>query len=155
MYRAVWFLLTSAGLLFASQVFYMSIDESLDMCDAIVLAEVTETITFPMDFGDRTEYIFKVIEVVSGEDSLKGEFYADYFNEFPMVWIDEDGNEVWESPIVSGSGLEMSIEKGDSVVVFLGYIPTDPAIHTEVVRIEPADSLARIRLILAARSGTH
>ena len=27
--------------------------------------------------------------------------------EFPGVYLDEEGNEIWESPIVTGSGYEM------------------------------------------------
>ena len=151
---ATGFMLASAALLVASQVFYMSIDESLSMSDTVVKAEVTETITFAMDSGDRAEYFFRVIEVVSGDESLKGGFFADYFMHMPMAWIDEDGNEVWESPIVSGSGHEMSINKGDTVIVFLGYIPDDPTTPTEVVRIEPTDSLDTILLLISERSAT-
>lgn len=155
MKRATGFLLTSVGLLVASQVFYMSIDESLDMSDAVALAEVTETITFRMDSGNKVEYIFQVVEVISGEDSLKGEVFAEYFMDFPTTWVDEDGNEVWESPIVSGSGLEMSVNKGDTVIVFLGYVPTDPGSPAEVIRIEPADNLDSILLLIAERSATN
>ena len=155
MKRATGFLLTSAALLVASQVFYMSIDESLDMSDAVVRAEVTETVTYAMDSGDNVEYFFKVIEVLSGDESLEGEMFADYFMDQPMAWIDADGNEVWESPILTGSGLELSTEKGDTVIVFLGYIPADPATASEVIRIEPADSLDKILLLLSQRSATN
>ena len=71
-----------------------------------------------------------------------------------MCLVDEQGNEVWESPIVNGSGHEMSVSKGDTVIVFLGYIPTDLSISAEVIRIEPTDSLDSILLLLAEKSAT-
>ena len=141
-------MLASAGLLLASQVFFMSIEESLDMTDAVVLAEVSAKVSFPMDCWDRTEYFFTVIEVVSGDESLQDEFFGDYFMEFPSSWVDDDGNEIWESPILTGSGHEMLVEKGDTVLVFLGYIPTEAEQHIKVLRIEPSDSLDSVLLIL-------
>lgn len=149
MQRATGFMLTSAGLLLASQVIFMNMEESLHMADGVVLAEVTAKVTFPMSYCDRTEYFFGVIEVVSGDESLKDEFFGDYLMEFPTSWVDEQGNEVWESPILTRSGHEMLVEKGDTVLVFLGCTPTETEQHIEVLRIEPPDSLGSILLLLS------
>lgn len=56
---------------------------------------------------------------------------------------------------VNRSGLVISVDKGDTVIVFLGYIPTDPGSPAEVIRIEPADSLQSILLLIAERSATN
>jgi len=136
------------GLLAASQVFYMSLEESLDFTETILLARVSCVIHLPMDYLDRMEYYFEVLDVVSGPDSLEGEFIATYESLFPRSYYDEEGNEIWESPIVTGSGLEMFIEEGDSVIMFLERVPDDPQQFTWIVRIEPADSLDSILFLL-------
>ena len=136
----------------AHQIFFLSMEESLFFSDAVVIAEIEYTVLFPMDSGERFEYGIQVLESVYGPDSLEHSFIADYTMLYPMSWIDEDGNEVWESPIVNGSGLEGSVVKGDTVLAFLGYIPDGQGAPVEIVRIEPADSLDRV-LDLMERNG--
>jgi hypothetical protein len=145
---ALGLILAAAGLMGASQVFYMSLEESLGFTETILLARVSSVIHIPMDYMNRMEYYFEVLDVVSGPDSLEGEFIATYESLFPRPYYDEEGNEIWESPIVSGSGYEMLIEEGDSVIVFLERIPEDRQQFCWVVRIEPLDSLESILLLL-------
>ena len=141
-------ILAAAGLPAATQVFYMSLEESLDFTEAIVLVRVEQIINFPMDYMERIEYYCKVLDVVSGPDSLEGDFIASYEMLFPSPYIDEEGNEIWESPIVTGSGFEMFTEEGDTVIVFLDRIPDDQQQYAGVMRVYPADSLGSILLLL-------
>ena len=141
-------ILAAAGSLAASQVFYMSVEESLDFTEAIVLVRVEQVINFPMDYMERIEYYFKVLDVVSGPDSLEGDFIASYEMLFPRAYTDDEGNEVWESPIVTGSGFEMFTEEGDTVIVFLDRIPDDQLQYASVMRVYPADSLESILVLL-------
>ena len=48
-------ILAAAGLPAATQVFYMSLEESLDFTEAIVLVRVEQIINFPMDYMERIE----------------------------------------------------------------------------------------------------
>lgn len=66
----------------------------------------------------------------------------------PRSYIDEEGNEIWESPIVTGSGFEMFTEEGDTVIVFLDRLPNNQQQYAGVMRVEPADSLESILLLL-------
>jgi hypothetical protein len=130
MRRTMGLVLAAAGLLAASQVFYMTLEESLDFTESVLLVRVESVIEFPGDYMNRIEYYFKVLDVVSGPDSLEG------------------GNEIWESPIVTGSGYEMFIEEGDTVIVFLDRLPDDQQQYAGVIRVDPADSLEGILLLL-------
>ena len=141
-------ILAAAGLLAASQVFYMSVEESLDFTEAIVLVRVEQVINFPMDYMERIEYYFTVLDVVSGPDSLEGDFIASYEMLFPRAYTDDEGNEVWESPIVTGSGYEIFTEEGDTMIVFLERLPDDQYPFVSIVRVDPADSLESILLLL-------
>lgn len=148
MRRVTGLILAAAGLLAASQVFYMTLEESLDFTEAVLLVRVESVIEFPGDYMNRIEYYFEVLDVVYGPDSLEGEFMATYEMLLPRSYIDEEGNEIWESPIVTGSGYEMFTEDGDTVIVFLDRLPDIQLQYAGVMRVEPADSLESILLLL-------
>ena len=148
MRRVTGLFLAAAGLLAASQVFYMSLEESLDFTESILLVRVESVIEFPGDYMNRIEYYFKVLDVVSGPDSLEGDFIASYEMLLPRSYHDEEGNEVWRSPIVTGSGYEIFTEEGDTVIVFLDRLPDDQQQYAGVIRVDPADSLESILLLL-------
>lgn len=148
MRSAIGLILAAAGLLAASQVFYMSPEESLDFTESILLVRVESVIHFPMDYMNRIEYYFRVLNVVSGPDSLESDFFASYEMLLPRAYFDEEGNEIWESPIVSGSGYELFIEEGDTVIVFLERLPDGLQQYAGVVRIDPADNLESILLLM-------
>ncbi len=141
-------ILAAAGLLAATQVFYMSVEESLDFTESILLVRVEKVMNFPGNYMDRIEYYFSVLDVVSGPDSIEGDFIASYEMMFPRPYYDEEGNEIWESPIVTGSGFEMFAEEGDTVIVFLDRIPDDQQQYAGVMRVSPADSLESVLLLL-------
>jgi len=63
--------------------------------------------------------------------------------DLPRVYIDSSGDEIWESPVVFGSGIEMSVSAGDTVVV-LAWRAVDGQ-PVQIVRLEPADSLGSVR----------
>ena len=51
-------------------------------------------------------------------------------------------------PIVTGSGYEIFTEEGDTVIVFLERLPDDQYPFASVIRVDPADSLGSILLLL-------
>lgn len=128
----------------ASQVFYMSLDEAFGLAETIFLARVESIEHTPFEWVTRADYQLGVTEVLMGPDSLAGtRMDAYYIMDLPMAYLDSDGTEVWESPIVFGSGIEMSVSAGDTVVVLAWRSVGDQPV--QVVRLEPAESLDSVR----------
>jgi len=148
MLRVIGLLLALAGMLAATQVFNWSLEETLGFTEAVLIVRVESFIEFPGDYTDRIEYYFKVLDVISGPDSLDGEFLATYEMLYPRLFYDDEGNEVWESPIVSGSGYEMLTREGDTVIVLLDRLPDDQQQYAGVKRVEPLESLDSIQTLL-------
>ena len=148
MRKALAAILVAVGMLAATQVFYMGVEQALDFTEAVILARVETIVHFPGDYTDRVEYFFKVIDVISGPDSLEGGIVASYSMLYPRPFYDDEGNEIWESPINSGSGYEQLTGEGDTVIVFLDRLPEGQFPTVGVVRVDPADSLESILLLL-------
>lgn len=133
----------------ANQIFYMSLDEAFGLAETVFLARVESVEHSPFEWVTRADYQLSVTEVLMGPDSLAGtRMDAYYILDLPMAYLDSDGNEVLESPIVFGSGIEMSVSAGDTVVV-LAWRPVGDQ-PVEVVRLECADSLESVRDKLSA-----
>jgi hypothetical protein len=130
------------------QIFHMTLSEALFITDNIYVARITGMLHMPMDYMDRIEYYLEVIDVVSGEELPEEDLYLIYSMMLPMCAIDEEGNEIWESPLVTGSGCEFSVCEGDTVIVFTGPLGTDSTVTGSVVRMEPMDSMSEILRIL-------
>ena len=141
-------ILAAVGMLAATQVFYMDLEQSIDFTEAVILARVEAIAHFPGDYTDRVEYYLNVLDVLSGPDSLEGEIVASYSMLYPRPFYDDEGNEIWESPINSGSGYELSAFEGDTVIAFLDRLPEEQFPSVGIVRIDPADSLESILLLL-------
>lgn len=132
----------------ASQIFHMDLEDVLGMARSILLAEVEEAEHSQSEYSLRMDYVLRVLDHVHGPDTLSGVFPAFYTQSYPMSWVDEDGVQVWESPIVEGSGMETGVSAGDRVLVLVGYIPEDSVNPVSIVRMEPADSLPAVLRLL-------
>jgi len=89
--------------------------------------------------------------VVSCSDSLPDSVVAVYTMHLPRSFVDSSGNEVWESPLVSGSGIEFLVYPGDTVLVFGSALPCgDASVPMSIVRVEFADSLGSVINMLEA-----
>ncbi len=128
----------------ASQVFHMSLDEVFGLAETVFLARVESVEHTPFEWLARADYELIVTEVLLGPDSLVGtRMDAFYIMDLPSVYVDSDGTEIWESPIVFGSGIEMSVSAGDTVVAMAGRPVDDQPV--QIVRLECADSLESVR----------
>lgn len=132
----------------ASQIFHMDLEEALGMTEVVVLARVDQVSEIPNEYAVVMEYGLEVVSVLSGADSTARGLAAVYAADRPRSLLTEDGTEVWESPLVTGSGLEMSVQRGDTVVAFLGSRLEDYPEPVRLVRMEPADSLPAVRRLL-------
>ncbi len=129
----------------ASQIFFMDLSDDLMMSDNIFLARVESSFETPMDYARRVDYTLSVLSVVSCADSLSDSLVAVYTMLLPRSWVDQSGNEVWESPLVNGSGLEFSFSPGDTVLVFGSALPSgDRSVPMGIIRVETADSLGSV-----------
>lgn len=136
----------------ASQIFHMSLDEVVGMAETVFLASVEGVGRTPSEWVVQVDFELRVIEVLLGPDSLAGTTLdAFYTMDLPRAFVDCDGTEVWESPIVFGSGIEMTAGVGDTVLA-LAWLP-DADSSVNLARLEHADSLESVRNRLGPGSG--
>ena len=152
--KSLWLIATLlTGAAAASQIFFMDLADDLMMSDNIFLARVESSFEMPMDYARRVDYTLSVLSVVSCTDSLSDSLVAVYSMLVPRGWVDESGNEFWESPLVNGSGLEFSFSPGDTVLVFGSALPSgDRSVPMGILRVEVADSLGSVMKMLEEMS---
>ncbi len=150
--KAAWFLTVFLAMnAMASQLFFMDLADDLMMSSNIFLARVESVIATPMASMERVEYTLTILSEISCSNSLSDTVVAAYTRHFPESWVDPSGNEVWESPIVNGSGLEFLVKPGDTVLVFGSALPSgDASVPMGVMRVESADSLGSVLKLLEA-----
>jgi len=149
MIRAVAFLAGICLTAAASQVFFMDLPEALRMSDCVILAEVLSTEEHDYDGFLEVAGSLRLLGVLSGAPAPDSCFSASYIMDLPRSQTMEDGTVMWESPLVTGSGLEFRIEPGDTVVVLLSAAELGDSTRFGVIRFEPADSLGAILDLLA------
>lgn len=148
MIRSVLILLTVLAAASASMVYYMDLEDVVGMAGQVLLAEVGGATLLPMDYVNRMDYSLEVIEVIGGVEVQPGEYTAFYVYDLPRSYIGPDGIEVWESPLVTGSGMETMVQKGDTVIVLAYGLPCDQSVPMEVIRLEPLESLDSVLVLL-------
>ena len=128
----------------------MSLDEVFGLAETIFLARVESVEHTSFEWLARADYELSVTEVLLGPDSLLGtRIDAFYTMDLPRAYIDSDGTEIWESPIVVGSGIEMSAAAGDTVVA-IAYWQMEG--HTlSLVRLEGMERLDEVSTLILMR----
>ncbi len=140
-------LLAAAFPVFAGQLFYINIEKALELAECIFLVEVEMIFDIQMSYMCRTEYTFHVLEVVTGADSLDDTYLAVYSMNLPGVYTNQNGEEIFRSPLLTGSGYETMVQEGDTAIVF-SNLPIDDSQQLNLIRIEHADSLESIQEML-------
>lgn len=136
--------------LHASQVFHMSLDEVFGLAETVFLARVESVEHTSFENFDRVNFSLSVTEVLLGPDSLVGtSLDAAYAMDLPSVYIDSDGTEIWESPIVFGSGIEMSVAVGDTVVALAWELQEGQTLG--LIRLEGLESLDEVSTLILMR----
>lgn len=134
---------------FASQIFFMELEDDFWMSDNIFLARVEKVSEVFMEYREGREYTLSVIEVIACSDSLGETITGTYTMDIPRAYITSSGEEVWESPIVNGSGMEMMVAPGDTVVVLSGRVPAgSPSEPVWIIRLESQENLPAVRELL-------
>lgn len=140
-----------AGAAAGSQVFHMDLPTVVSIADTVLLAEILSVEELPGLYGMEVRFGLRPLTydiVVGTPDTV---LYASYFMEYPRSYHLEDGSEIWESPLVSGSGLEMTCGTGDTVTAFLAGLTLRTGLSPELLRIEPAGSFEDIRRLAGDR----
>lgn len=130
------FFFGTAALASAEAAECLNMDAILELTDCVFVASMGATIDIPMSYIERTEYYFNVLEVLKGPESLKGTNTVVYLNQVPGFHSSQSCGEGTHPIIPTGSGYEMDIEQGDTVVVF-SNIRGDSLSYLSLVRIEP------------------
>ena len=125
----------------SGQIVSMDLDLAAAMVDQVMIVEVQYAMEFPMDYMSRIEYSLKVLEVVYGAAVQEGDYLAFYSFNLPRSYTGPDGMTTWESPLVTGSGLELTVEEGDTVIALTYTLPCDESVPAEIVRLEPLGNL--------------
>ncbi len=122
----------------------LDIDKVLELSDCVFLAVTGTPVDVPMSYIERTEYYFNVLEVLKGPDSLNEGNTVVYLNRAPGFHSNQSCSEDSHPIIPTGSGYEMDVEQGDTVVVFSNIHGISPT-SMGLIRIEPASYLESIR----------
>lgn len=134
----------------ASQVFHMSLDGAFGLAETVFLARVESVEHTHFEWLVRADFELGVTEVLLGPDSLNGILVdAFYTMDLPRAYIDSDGTEIWESPLVFGSGIEMSVAAGDSVVALAGRPIEGHGLC--LLRLEGMERLDEVSTLLSVR----
>ncbi|MFO7627390.1 MAG: hypothetical protein R6V62_09050 [Candidatus Fermentibacteraceae bacterium] len=133
--------------LHASQVFHMSLDEVMGLAETVFVARVDSVAHTPFEYTARVDFRLSVTEVLLGPDSLAGtSLDASYTMDLPSVYVDADGTEIWESPVVFGSGIETSVSVGDTVVAVAERCIEGHALN--LVRLEGVERLDEVSALI-------
>ena len=138
-----------AAPLWASEVFFMDLEEDMELAKNIFLARVEKAHEMPMDYMARMDYTLSILEVIACSDSLGDSLVGVYTMFLPGPHVLASGEEVWVSPIVNGSGMELYVEQGDTVVVLSERVLTGSTSEpVSIIRLESPANLQTIRELL-------
>lgn len=133
----------------ASQIFHRPLDEVLEDTDWIVVATVVNAQRTSSLTSTEAVYKIQVVETIQGTAPAVPIHYS---QPIPILY-DDEGNEVGHfSPILDGSGSELSLKEGETWI-FLGHGPhVENAPGASLARVEPRANLGAITTWLAAKA---
>ncbi len=133
----------------ASQIFHRPLEEVLEEADWIVVATVVNAQRSSSRSSTEAVYKIQVVETIQG--TAPG-VPIHYSQPIPILY-DDEGNEVGHfSPILDGSGSELSLKEGETWI-FLGHGPhVEDAPAAFLTRVEPRSNLGAITTWLAAKA---
>jgi hypothetical protein len=142
-------ILMSAGPLSASQIFHLELEEAAGMAGTVLVARVESAVGYSTEYVHRVEYTLRVLKILVGTEMPDSVIPAQYTMDLPRMISDAGEGEVWESPLVTGSGMELSVEPGDCAVVLAAdrYPDIRPL---NVIRMEPLGNLGRVRQVIGS-----
>ncbi len=133
----------------ASQIHSVELEEILSESSLAVV--ICEVLTKDVDSSDQTStemtLTLRIVRLLNPSQVEADTFRAETvlhtnYSEPTGIWIDDDGNVGMESPIIPGSGFELSVEVGSEYVFLLdrhGY---------GLVRVEPMSNLEAVEALV-------
>jgi hypothetical protein len=122
----------------ASQIVYMDLDSVVSWAGTIVVACVDSVEFCGCEDTWAVSFEISVLQSLYGYADPSAPIRCTYSQQVPEVSFDDEGNEITEWPLVTGSGIEMFASQGDTLVVLLG----SETASTD--RMEPLDSLESV-----------
>ena len=128
------------GQVSATQIHHQSLDEVLSEVDAALMVEVDSVSERVKEgFGTHVDFDARLLKTVFGSIQSGESLLLTYSQGMPHF----RGN-TGVSPLVSGSGLEFNLKKGDRVIVLLKTNDTREG-RLSVLRVEPITQLEAIQ----------
>jgi len=123
------------------QIFYESLDQVLERAKTALVVDV-QSVSKPKDEGywRIVDFTATLVEIIFGQLKHKKSFTCNYSQGRPHF-----RGQMSVSPLVSGSGLEFQVKKGDRVIFLLLNGNTDSAPPLELLRIEDMGNINLIR----------
>lgn len=129
----------------ASQIHHIELEDIVS--GSQVAAVICEVIAVETDSTDQTStsmtVTLRIVRLLNPSQVETGTFQAEsvlrsYYEEPTGIWIDDDGNVGVESPIIPGSGLELTVDIGVEYIFLLdrlgyGLIRVEPMTNLETV----------------------
>jgi hypothetical protein len=137
-------LLILSALASASQIVYMSLDDVVSWAGTIVVACVDSVEFCGCEDTWAVSFEISVLQSLYGYADPSAPMRCTYSQQVPEVFFDDEGNEITEWPLVTGSGIEMFVSQGDTIVVLLRSETASPDRFRSAIRMEPLDSLERV-----------
>jgi hypothetical protein len=128
----------------SSQIFYMDLDDVLPMAGSVLIAEIVSIEDYYGDSWHSVDYSLMILDMLRGNADTGVPIRCSYGMDYPGSYIDADGNEIWESPLVTGSGYEFSSGIGDTVIVLLDPGYADAARTHIMWRLEPLEMIEEL-----------
>jgi hypothetical protein len=129
----------------------MDLEMVLDMSGTVLIGVCTAVQEEQAEYWASRDYSFVVREVLRGSAQPGTEIECLYVQDYPQPYTDADGSEVWEWPYVSGSGMELLVSAGDTLILLLNSDEiTSGRIHS-LARIEPLEMREEIERLIAPR----
>jgi hypothetical protein len=127
-----------------SQIVCMDLDSVVSWAATIVVARVESVEFCGCEDTWAVSFEISVLQSLHGYADPSAPIRCTYSQQVPEVFIDDEGNEITEWPLVTGSGIEMFVSQGDTIVVLLRSETASPDRFGSVIRMEPLDSLESV-----------
>lgn len=136
----------------ASQIVHMGLDEVVSRAGTIVVARVDSAEFCGCEDTWAVSFEISVLQSLQGDADPVVPIQCVYSQAVPEAYLDDEGNMITEWPLVTGSGIEMFVSQGDTVVVLLGSAAVSPDRFQSVIRMEPLDSLESVANLIVETS---
>lgn len=139
----------------ATQIVFMDLNDVLPLAGCVLIAKVVSMEALEFDEWCSGDFSLIVLETLRGEAETGIQIGCTYHLNLPRICESAAGTVAWVSQDETGSGHELLVSPGDSVIVMLESAYADPISSHTLLRIEPRTMLDVIlgKMDIAALDG--